>query len=479
MSDTPENPAPENVTESDLDSKMRSLYLKGVSAMEGRNWGYAITLFQGVLKQEPGFLDCRRQLRLAGMKQLGGKKPFGTESIKAMALSREAKKNPAETMVAVEKDVLAGDPFNAQGNQMLFDCAMACGLPLTAGFALETLTEGHPDNTKHWHQLGEFYYKQEQYEKAAEVFGKIRKKDPADLVAIKMEKDATARQSMRSQKWEGGSFQDLLHNKDEAKKLEQANRTGMMRDQVEELLGQRLEEYNADPNNLNVVKQVADCYEQLEDFSNALTFYEWAHQLSANDPSLERKTGELREKVEANYRKELKEWIAANPDHPEIEEQRARLAEMEKSASSTLIDDARKRVERNPTDMQLRFELGQRLFSADQFRDAIQHLQAAKRSPNLRIKVMNMLGQCYAKLKMRDLAAQQFEEAVGELAAMDETKKDLLYNIGLLYEEMGENQKSLEALKQIYAADYGYRDVAERVERSYQDEDGDDGKSKK
>ena len=101
------------------------------------------------------------------------------------------------------------------------------------------------------------------------------------------------------------------------------------------------------------------------------------------------------------------------------------------------------------------------------YRDAIQHLQAAKRSPNLRIKVMNMLGQCYAKLKMRDLAAQQFEEAVAELTAMDETKKDLLYNIGLLYDEMGEKQKSLEAFKQIYAVDYGYRDVAERVEKSY------------
>ncbi|MCB1089560.1 MAG: tetratricopeptide repeat protein, partial [Verrucomicrobiae bacterium] len=230
---------------------------------------------------------------------------------------------------------------------------------------------------------------------------------------------------------------------------------------------QLLEEYAADQNNLNVVKQVADCYEQLEDFSNALTYFDWAYQLSSNDPSLERKTGELRERVQAQYLKDLKTWIASNPDHPEIEEQKARLAEMEGEMSTGLIDEARKRVERNPTDMQLRYELGQRLFGAEQYRDAIQHLQMAKRSPNLRIKVMNMLGQCYAKLKMSDLAAQQFEEAVSEITGMDETKKELLYNIGLLYDEMGEKEKSLEALKQIYASDYGYRDVAERVERSY------------
>ncbi|MCB1229254.1 MAG: tetratricopeptide repeat protein [Verrucomicrobiae bacterium] len=455
------------MTEDDLDPKLKALYLRGVSALELRNWGYVISLFQAVLKQEPRFLDCRRQLRLAAVKQKGDKKGLGTESVKAMALQRELKKDPAAAMVSVEKDILATDPFNPQGNQILFDAAMAQEMPLTAGFALETLTDGHPDNTKYWHQLGEFYYNQNEYEKAALVYEKIRKKDPADLVAIKMEKDATARQSMTSQKWEGGSFQDLLANKEDAKKMEQANRAGMTRELLEEQLASLIEQYNADQNNLNVVKNLADCYEQLEDFQNALTYYDWAYSLSSKDPSLEKKCGEIREKVQNKYVSDLESWIAANPDHPEVEEQKASLAQMKKEMSSGLIDEARKRVERNPTDMELRYKLGQRLFEVEEFREAIQHLQQAKRSPNLRIKVMLMLGQCYAKLKMRDLAAQQFEEAVKEIPSMDETKKDLLYNLGLLYEEMGDKEKYLEALKQIYAADYGYRDVAERVESSY------------
>ncbi|MCB1078625.1 MAG: hypothetical protein KDM64_12425 [Verrucomicrobiae bacterium] len=93
--------ASEVVSEQELDKKLRDLYLRGVSAMELRNWGYVISLYQAILKQEPGFLDGRRQLRLAAVKQQAGKKPFGTESVKAMALQREAKKNPAEAMVAV------------------------------------------------------------------------------------------------------------------------------------------------------------------------------------------------------------------------------------------------------------------------------------------------------------------------------------------------------------------------------------------
>jgi hypothetical protein len=44
----------------------------------------------------------------------------------------------------------------------------------------------------------------------------------------------------------------------------------------------------------------------------------------------------------------------------------------------------------------------------------------------------------------------------------------VVYDLGLVYELMGESEKSIAAMKQIYQADYGYRDVAARVESSYQ-----------
>jgi len=44
----------------------------------------------------------------------------------------------------------------------------------------------------------------------------------------------------------------------------------------------------------------------------------------------------------------------------------------------------------------------------------------------------------------------------------------VLYQLlGLVYERMGDKQKSIDAMKQIYEVDYGYKDVAERVEGSY------------
>jgi len=50
---------------------------------------------------------------------------------------------------------------------------------------------------------------------------------------------------------------------------------------------------------------------------------------------------------------------------------------------------------------------------------------------------------------------------------MDAVKKDLLYVLGTVYETMGDKEKSIDCFKQIYEVDYGYNDVATRVESSY------------
>jgi len=124
-------------------------------------------------------------------------------------------------------------------------------------------------------------------------------------------------------------------------------------------------------------------------------------------------------------------------------------------------------VKRNPTDLQLRFELGENFFSAGRFREAVPELQRARQNPHARLKAMNVLGCCYGKLGMLDLAMKQLEEASRELVSMDEMKKEIVYNLALIYERMSDVEKALACMKQIYEVDYGYRDVAQRVESSY------------
>ena len=69
--------------------------------------------------------------------------------------------------------------------------------------------------------------------------------------------------------------------------------------------------------------------------------------------------------------------------------------------------------------------------------------------------------------ELLDLAVKQFRDAAGETSVMDATKKDILYRLGIVLEKMGKRDEYLECMKQIYEVDYGYQDVAKRVESSY------------
>ena len=131
------------------------------------------------------------------------------------------------------------------------------------------------------------------------------------------------------------------------------------------------------------------------------------------------------------------------------------------------VSEAQARVDSNPTDPSLRYDLGQALFDREDYSDAIPHLQQASRNPHIRTRSLLLLAQTFKNKSMYDLGVKQLEDALEELHQMDDVKKQVLYEKGLIHSEMGNKEKSLDSFKQIYEVDYGYKDVAKRVEESY------------
>ena len=274
---------------------------------------------------------------------------------------------------------------------------------------------------------------------------------------------------MKTQKWDdseggGGNFRSLLKKKDEEKNLEAMNRVGATKEQIAEQIAFLAPEYDANPNDLNVVRKIADLYERMEDWESALAYFSWASQLAPGDPSIETKVTKISDKIEEIQIKTLRDQYAANPHDAELQ---AAIAEMDRVRSARQVVTAKERVDRNPTDPHLRFELGSHLFLAGQAREAIPELQRAKSNPNIRHKAMLMLAKCYGTAKMFDLAIAQLKEAANEMAVMDAVKKDIVYEMGLMADAMGNKEEALDCFKQIYAVDYGFSDVAARVEGAY------------
>lgn len=456
------------VQEAELDPKYQALWKKALISAERKNWEYVIDQLLPIVKDNLGFLDGRKLLRSAEGEVAGAGKKMGF-GLGGGLFKGGSKKEPAEQIADLEENTFRKEPFSQSANEQLYDLAMKIHFPELAAFALETLRRGHPENTKNMHRLAQHYMAHNEPEKAGEIYRAIVKIDPRDMDANKGEKDAAAKSSIKNQGWGAdGDFRKAMKDSGEAAKLEMLNRQGMTKEQMEQFLAETIDQYNADQTNIVIVKRMADLYERLGQIDNALMFYDYAlNSLNPGDVALQRKVEIIRDKVQDKQIEDYEREIESNPDAPDIEDKRAQVAEIRRQRSAVVINEAKARVDRNPTDKTLRYELGLAYFHAGLYTEAIPELQQAKSNPNMRIKAILLLGRCFERKNMNDLAKTSLMEAAKELVVMDAIKKEVLYELAHVLEKMGDKPASLEALKEIYNADYGYKDVAKRVESSY------------
>lgn len=464
-------------TDKELSANARALWLKALSAVELRNYGYAISLIQAVLKESPDFLDGRRMLRKAEIQATKGKKSFLSGlSTASMKGAGAVKKDPIAAMELAEKS-LESDPYSVAANNLLKEAAKAAGFPEVAAFALETIVDGNPKDTKVMHELGEHYLSMGEADKAVSIYTRIYELNPSDLTAMKRGKDASATASMKSGGWgEAQSYRDLIRDKDQAVSLEQKSRVVKSLEMIDEQLNELYPQWEALQENVDLSRRLAklweDRFEQTgdeESLDGAIGFYAHTNQLaSGTDPAVARRLSDLQAKKLDVRIGVLEKWLAEGGDqHEDAATYQAELDELRKEKAKTQIEEAKKRVERNPTDLQLRFELGELLLSIGQFNEAIPELQRARQNPSSRLRAMSHLGRCFVQKGMLDMAATQFKSAASEMIAMDNVKKDTVYDLGMVYEKMGKKEEYLQCMKDIMESDYGYKDVAKRVEESY------------
>ena len=99
--------------------------------------------------------------------------------------------------------------------------------------------------------------------------------------------------------------------------------------------------------------------------------------------------------------------------------------------------------------------------------EAIAEFQKSQGNPNKRLASMSMLAQCFAKRGMNDSAVRTLQNAIKEKPAFDEEKKDLIYNLGCVFEKMGKKAEAIEQFLIIYESDVAYRDVGKKVDDHY------------
>ncbi|QDT00199.1 tetratricopeptide repeat protein [Adhaeretor mobilis] len=167
----------------------------------------------------------------------------------------------------------------------------------------------------------------------------------------------------------------------------------------------------------------------------------------------------------------------------EIAEQQAQQAEEDaREEADTLVNRLRQqanqielevyaaRSDREPDSTRLKFELGVRLKRAGKIREAIPVLQAARGDSRRNTTVLLGLGECFQRIEQFKLALSNYEQAI-ESAQSDrsetaaETHKLALYRAGVLSTGMRELDRAERYLTELAGLDFGYRDVADRLDK--------------
>lgn len=454
----------------ELPRDLRMLFTKGNDALQRDNFDYAIDLFNQVLAREPALYECRKALRQAQTGKAGSGRSFfkkmmssaGSQPMLAkghMALS----KDPLEALKIAEQ-ILNGDPTNSGAHKLVVEAATALELPKTAVLSLEVLITNSPKDRDVAIKYAGALADAGDVGRAENILANLSLSFPNDQELTQTLKDLSARKTLDEGGYEAladgsGSYRDILKDKDEAVSLEQQNRQVKSEDVAERLIGEYEARLKTEPKNLKLVRQLAELYTQKQQFDRALSFYA---QIKASeiggDASLDRNIADT---MVRKFDHQVAQLDAAAPDYAD------QVAKLQAEKQAYQLAECQKRVERFPTDLQIRFELGQLYFQAGKITDAMKEFQKAQGNPHRRIQALSYLGQCFARRGINDLAATTFQDAIKEKVVFDDEKKELIYLLGCVYEKMAKREEAIAQFKLIYAADVGYKDVADKIDAYY------------
>ncbi len=445
----------------------RDLYEKGIAALQKNNLDYALTLFGTVLKAEPGFYEAREALRATQHKRAGGKSSFFKKFVgSASTLTRgqmALRSKPLEA-IQIAEEALNDDPTNAAAHELLADAALAAGFPRTALLSLEVAFKSNPTNRKLALELATALGQTGNRARAEKLLQDLLRNDPHDAALNEALKNLLANRTMHEGGYAAvaeakGSYRELIRDKQEAAILEQENRSVKDVDVAERLIADYERRLATEGNNLKLVRDIAELYRKKKDFARAIAYYERVNTTSGiNDPTIQQAIRDTR-LAEFEHLEESLDKSAADYE--------AQLVELRGRRQLWRLEETKRRADSNPTDLHLRYELGQLYLESGKLGEAIAELQKAQNNPNKRIPSMNLLAQAFARRGMNDLAARKFQEALKEKLVFDEEAKELRYQLGCVLEKGGKPAEAIEQFKLIYEQDVSYRDVMAKVDAYY------------
>ncbi len=471
-----ENNTPTEVIEAtmkDLDPRLIR-QLESAEKSLDKNPSYVMDICLTILKKYPSCVEVRKILRQAQFKKYGKGNPIAkfSAAIQGLIFSMQAgaklKKGEALEVMAEAEKLLCACPENEGALKTLATAAASLEYWGTVAEAYQAISQFKPNDEKTLLSLADAFVKSKQPDAAMQVCEKILRKNPANGDAQALARSASVIKTMDKGKWEDTNTSATEKVKDAQETLNRQKETSSVNDEetLERMVERLAAQIQTDPENINLYREICGHLRTLKRFDDALDYVRKARQqpLGKGDTTFEKmEQGFLVASMDnriANLKKKLEE----NPDDVAV---KAELVDLQKKEHDLKLENAKQMVERYPNDFNYRYELGMLLFSDGNLDEAIMQFQISQRSPKVRLQSLLGLGRAFTSGKKYDLAVDQLETAKKESKIMNESKKEIIYELGTAYELMGKSEQAFNEYKEIYSADISYRDVAAKINNYY------------
>ena len=446
----------------DLAQKAQNFTNRGRQALETGRYELAVDMLMEAVSAAPDILETRKLLRAAQIANFkkNGKVGFGAKLGYMMArqkiLGLVEKGKGVEAMAEAEK-LLCQNPLDADNIEAAVKAAEAAGKAEHAAISVEAAYECSNKDPSLLERVATYYTMAKRWDKVRDAYQKLSEMKPGDQRVMQLLKNAEAQATMNSGWTETvgkkGGFQALIANKEQAAKLDAANKAVVTGDDAELLIQEKLKQIEAEPKNMNARRALARIYIQGKRFYEAIDVLQQAIEVSGTmDPELDR----MLSQTKVQYYDQQIEALRANGQEDDA-------VAMEGEKNQFVFDDLAARVERYPNDLHLRFELGKQYFTYGYYDDALTHLQLAQKSPKDRLWALYYLAMCFLAQDQVDMGVMQLETARDAIPTMDDLKKKVVYQLGLCAEASGDLEKAYQYYKDVYSSDVGFEDLSERM----------------